>query len=83
VGVLAALHSRASTGQGQMVDTSLFEAGIIHTYWQSAICFGATGRAPGPMGTAHPLICALSGLPVADGWITVGAAEPWQLAAAG
>jgi len=26
-----------STGQGQMVDTSLFEAGIIHTYWQSAI----------------------------------------------
>jgi crotonobetainyl-CoA:carnitine CoA-transferase CaiB-like acyl-CoA transferase len=74
VGVLAALHSRASTGQGQMVDTSLFEAGIIHTYWQSAICF-ATGRAPGPMGTSHPLNAPYQAFPVADGWITVGAAN--------
>jgi len=38
VGILAVLHSRASSGRGQMVDTSLFEAGIVHTYWQSAIC---------------------------------------------
>jgi crotonobetainyl-CoA:carnitine CoA-transferase CaiB-like acyl-CoA transferase len=74
VGVLAALHSRASTGQGQLVDTSLFEAGIIHTYWQSAICF-ATGHAPGPMGTAHPLNAPYQAFQVADGWITVGAAN--------
>jgi crotonobetainyl-CoA:carnitine CoA-transferase CaiB-like acyl-CoA transferase len=74
VGILAALHSRASTGQGQMVDTSLFEAGIVHTYWQSAICF-ATGQAPGPMGTAHPLNAPYQAFPVADGWITVGAAN--------
>jgi crotonobetainyl-CoA:carnitine CoA-transferase CaiB-like acyl-CoA transferase len=74
VGVLAALHSRASTGQGQMVDTSLFEAGIVHTYWQSAICF-ATGIAPGPMGTAHPLNAPYQAFPTADGWITVGAAN--------
>jgi crotonobetainyl-CoA:carnitine CoA-transferase CaiB-like acyl-CoA transferase len=74
VGVLAALHSRASTGKGQIVDTSLFEAGIIHTYWQSAICF-ATGIAPGPMGTAHPLNAPYQAFPVADGWITVGAAN--------
>jgi len=74
VGVLAALHSRASTGEGQMVDTSLFEAGIIHTYWQSAICF-ATGIAPGPMGSAHPLNAPYQAFPVADGWITVGAAN--------
>jgi crotonobetainyl-CoA:carnitine CoA-transferase CaiB-like acyl-CoA transferase len=74
VGILAALHCRASTGQGQMVDTSLFEAGIIHTYWQSAICF-ATGQAPGPMGTAHPLNAPYQAFSVADGWITVGAAN--------
>src|SRR5262249_41944149 len=30
MGVLAALHHRAATGRGQMVDTSLFEAGITH-----------------------------------------------------
>src|SRR6202521_3039066 len=74
VGVLAALHSRASSGQGQMVDTSLFEAGIVHTYWHSAICF-ATGRAPGPMGTGHPLNAPYQAFQVADGWITVGAAN--------
>src|SRR6202163_2405337 len=74
VGILAALHSRASSGQGQMVDTSLFEAGIIHTYWQSAIAF-ATGQAPGPMGTGHPLNAPYQAFPVADGWITIGAAN--------
>jgi crotonobetainyl-CoA:carnitine CoA-transferase CaiB-like acyl-CoA transferase len=78
VGVLAALHARESSGQGQMVDTSLFEAGITHTYWHSAICF-ATGVAPGPMGTAHPLNAPYQAFPASDGWITVGAAnqENW------
>src|ERR1700688_4081334 len=78
VGVLAALHSRASSGLGQMVDTSVFEAGITHTYWHSAICF-ATGQAPGPMGTAHPLNAPYQAFPASDGWITVGAAnqENW------
>src|ERR1700681_574894 len=74
VGVLAALHSRASSGRGQMVDTSLFEAGIIQTYWQSAIAL-ATGKAPGPMGTGHPLNAPYQAFAVADGWITVGAAN--------
>jgi len=73
-GILAALHHRASTGRGQMVDTSLFEAGITQTYWQSAICF-ATGEAPGPMGSAHPLNAPYQAFPTADGWITVGAAN--------
>jgi crotonobetainyl-CoA:carnitine CoA-transferase CaiB-like acyl-CoA transferase len=78
VGVLAALHARESSGQGQMVDTSLFEAGITHTYWHSAICF-ATGQAPGPMGTAHPLNGPYQAFPASDGWVTVGAAnqENW------
>ena len=78
VGILAALHARESTGQGQMVDTSLFEAGITHTYWHSAICF-ATGQAPGPMGSAHPLNAPYQAFPASDGWITVGAAnqENW------
>jgi crotonobetainyl-CoA:carnitine CoA-transferase CaiB-like acyl-CoA transferase len=78
VGILAALHARESTGRGQVVDTSLFEAGITHTYWHSAICF-ATGVAPAPMGSAHPLNGPYQAFPASDGWITVGAAnqENW------
>jgi crotonobetainyl-CoA:carnitine CoA-transferase CaiB-like acyl-CoA transferase len=78
VGILAALHARETSGKGQMVDTSLFEAGITHTYWHSAICF-ATGQAPGPMGSAHPLNAPYQAFPASDGWITVGAAnqENW------
>ncbi|MEL6979041.1 MAG: CoA transferase [Pseudomonadota bacterium] len=74
MGVCAALHRRSVTGQGQMIDTSLFEAGITHTYWQSAIAF-ATGAAPGPMGSAHPLNAPYEAFETADGWITLGAAN--------
>ena len=74
MGVLAALVERGRTGQGQKVDTSLFEAGIIHTYWQSAIRL-ATGVSPGPMGSAHPLNAPYQAFPTADGWINVGAAN--------
>ena len=74
MGVLAAAVERQRTGLGQRVDTSLFEAGIAHTYWQSAIAF-ATGHAPGPMGSAHPLNAPYQAFQTADGWITLGAAN--------
>ena len=54
MGVAAALLERERTDRGQRVDTSLLEAGIALTYWQSAIAL-ATGSSPGPLGTAHPL----------------------------
>jgi crotonobetainyl-CoA:carnitine CoA-transferase CaiB-like acyl-CoA transferase len=72
MGVLAAYVHRLKTGEGQMVDTSLFEAGITHTYWQSAIAL-ATGIAPGPMGSAHPLNGPYQAFEASDGWLTVGA----------
>lgn len=74
MGVLAALVHRAKTGEGQFVDTSLFEAGIVQTYWQSAIAL-ATGIAPGPMGSAHPLNAPYQAFETSDRWITVGAAN--------
>ncbi len=79
LGVVAAVNQRHRSGRGQKVDTSLFEAGIVHTYWQSAIAL-ATGEAPGPMGSAHPLNAPYQAFATADGWITVGAANQrnWQ-----
>ena len=55
MGILGAIIKRGQTRRGQLVDTSLFEAGITHTYWQSAI-FMASGVLPEAMGSAHPLM---------------------------
>jgi crotonobetainyl-CoA:carnitine CoA-transferase CaiB-like acyl-CoA transferase len=73
-GVLAALVAREKTGAGQRVDTSLYEAGIVHTYWQSAIA-SATGISPGPLGSAHPLTAPYQAFKTKDKWITVGASN--------
>jgi crotonobetainyl-CoA:carnitine CoA-transferase CaiB-like acyl-CoA transferase len=74
MGVAAAYAHKLKTGTGQRVDTSLFEAGITQTYWQSAIAF-ATGVAPGPMGSAHPLSAPYQAFETRDGWITIGASN--------
>ena len=73
-GILAAIIHRNKTGEGQKVDTSLFEAGIVHTYWQSAIA-GATGESPGPLGSAHPLTAPYQAFKTKDKWITIGASN--------
>ena len=52
----------------------MFEAGIVQTYWQSAMAF-ATGNSPGPLGSAHPLNAPYQAFPTSDGWINVGAAN--------
>jgi len=77
--VSAAYANMLKTGQGQKVDTSLFEAAIVQTYWQSAFAF-ATGVTPQPLGSAHPLNAPYQCFATADGWINIGAANQtnWQ-----
>ncbi|MFT4783960.1 MAG: crotonobetainyl-CoA:carnitine CoA-transferase CaiB-like acyl-CoA transferase [Paracoccaceae bacterium] len=74
MGVSAAYASMLQTGRGQKVDTSLFEAAIVQTYWQSAIAF-ATGESPKPLGSAHPINAPYQSFRTRDGWINVGAAN--------
>jgi crotonobetainyl-CoA:carnitine CoA-transferase CaiB-like acyl-CoA transferase len=74
LGVVSALFERERPGKGQHVDTSLFEAGITQTFWQSAIAL-ASGVSPGPMGSAHPLAAPYQTFPTTDGWINVGASN--------
>ena len=74
MGVSAAYANMLQTGKGQKVDTSLFEAAIVQTYWQSAIAF-ATGMKPEPLGSAHPLNAPYQAFRTSDGWINVGAAN--------
>ena len=74
MGILGALFKRGKTGKGQLVDTSLFEAGIMHTFWQSSIYFGS-GEIPKAMGSAHPLMAPYQAFKTKDGWINVGSAN--------
>jgi crotonobetainyl-CoA:carnitine CoA-transferase CaiB-like acyl-CoA transferase len=74
MGILAAYTHRLKTGHGQWVETSLFEAALVQTYWQSAIAL-ATGVAPKAMGSAHPLNAPYQAFEASDKWIVVGGAN--------
>ena len=73
-GILAAYVNRLKTGKGQHVDSSLMEAGVAYTLWESAIYF-TSGRLPGPNGSAHQISAPYQALPTSDGYITVGGAN--------
>jgi formyl-CoA transferase len=72
--ILAALHYRTRTGRGQYIDTSLVEAGLAFSVWESAQYFGE-GVTPGPLGSAHRMLAPYQAIRCADGFITLGAAN--------
>ena len=78
-GILSAYIHRLRTGEGQMVDTSLLEAGIAYTFWESAVYF-ATGEIPGPLGSAHRMTAPYQAIKTKDGYINIGAAtqSTWE-----
>jgi crotonobetainyl-CoA:carnitine CoA-transferase CaiB-like acyl-CoA transferase len=74
LGIVAAYLHRLKTGEGQRVDTSLFEAGITQTYWHTAY-FLATGEAAPPMGSGNLTSAPYQAFKTRDGWINIGAAN--------
>ncbi|HET8577370.1 MAG TPA: CoA transferase, partial [Methylomirabilota bacterium] len=71
-GILCALEYRERTGEGQFVDTSLLEAAMALTVWESSE-YWVTGRAPKALGSAHRLSAPYQALRASDGYFTVGA----------
>ncbi len=81
-GILAALAAREHTGRGQLVDTSLYEAGLSYAGWESTQLW-AEGQTPGPLGSAHRMSAPYQAIRAADGHFTIGAFTDrlWQAAA--
>ena len=73
-GILAALHARERTGEGQQVDTSLVDAGVALSVWEATEFF-SRGVVPGPLGSAHRMSAPYQAVRCADGYVTLGAAN--------
>jgi formyl-CoA transferase len=74
VGILCAVRARRRTGRGQLVDASLFEAGLALSAWE-ATEYWYTGQIPRGLGTAHRLNAPYQAFRASDGHFTVGAAN--------
>jgi alpha-methylacyl-CoA racemase len=76
VGILVALRERARSGQGQLVDCSMFDGSLSWLAMVAAEAF-AGGRAPqrGELPLAGRLLCYRP-YECADGYVSLGALEP-------
>ncbi|HVH62034.1 MAG TPA: CoA transferase [Candidatus Dormibacteraeota bacterium] len=76
---VSALRVRDQTGEGQLVDVSLFESAMSLAVWEAGRYF-ATGEIPVRHGSAHQASAPYQAVRAADGWVTIGAASPrnWQ-----
>jgi crotonobetainyl-CoA:carnitine CoA-transferase CaiB-like acyl-CoA transferase len=72
LGAVSALHARERTGRGQLIDVSLFEAGVSLAVWESGEYFGS-GQIPRRRGSAHQASAPYQALRSADGHFVVGA----------
>ena len=74
IGILAALEYRHRTGRGQHVDTSLLDAGVGLSVWESTQYFSGRGI-PERLGSAHRMSAPYQAFRCADGYITLGGAN--------
>jgi formyl-CoA transferase len=73
-GILSALIGREKTGRGQYIDTSLFDAALALSVWESTE-FWATGKSPQPLGTGNRMSAPYEAFAASDGKFVIGAAN--------
>jgi formyl-CoA transferase len=75
--ILAAMHARDITGEGQLVDISLFDSHLaLLTNVASNYLVGA--NAPRRLGNAHPNLVPYDAFSARDGWFVLGVANEKQ-----
>lgn len=72
IGILAALIARGDDADGQYVETSLFEAALAMSVWESTE-YWSTGESPEPLGSANRMSAPYQALATKDGYLTIGA----------
>jgi crotonobetainyl-CoA:carnitine CoA-transferase CaiB-like acyl-CoA transferase len=77
IGIQAALHMRARTGSGQMVDMALLDV-MVGTLANQAMNYLASGASPTRLGNAHPNIVPYEAFPCADGWAIIAVGNDAQ-----
>ncbi|AWH97140.1 carnitine dehydratase [Dietzia psychralcaliphila] len=79
-GILMALHVRATTGRGQLVDLALLDTAVSILHPHAGTWF-ATGEPPVRTGVAHPTICPYETFTCSDGPFFIGAGNDRQFRA--
>lgn len=70
--ILAAYIGRQTTGEGQFIDASLYEAGLSFAVWD--ICdYWGTGVVPDRIGTANRMAAPYQAVRASDGYFVLGA----------
>ena len=77
IGILAALHHRDATGEGQHVEVNLLSSALTGLVNHSS-AYVAGGVVPFRMGNAHPSVFPYEPLPTADDDLIVAAANDGQ-----
>jgi crotonobetainyl-CoA:carnitine CoA-transferase CaiB-like acyl-CoA transferase len=75
--ILAAVHQRQTTGQGQQIDMALLDVATAIMANQ-AMNYLTTGTPPGKMGNAHPNLAPYAVFDCADGWIIIATGNDGQ-----
>ncbi|MDI3298075.1 MAG: CoA transferase [Bacillota bacterium] len=80
IGILAALLRRVESGRGGRVGASLLETGVG---WNviNLLNYLASGRAPGPIGSATAMVAPYEAFRTADGWVVISAGNDRLFAA--
>jgi crotonobetainyl-CoA:carnitine CoA-transferase CaiB-like acyl-CoA transferase len=69
--ILGAYIGKLRSGKGQYIETSLLEAGLAWTHWESGAYFGS-GELPTATGTRHRRSTPYQAYKTQDGYVTVG-----------
>jgi formyl-CoA transferase len=75
LGAVSALHARERTGRGQLIDVSLFEAGVTFSVYEAAKYF-TSGTVAHATGSRHQVNAPYQALHSSDGYFTAGATSP-------